>query len=259
MRRTLILGIGLAVLALAQSAMNNDSVIKMAKAGLSDDVIVGSINGQPGTYKTSADDLIALKSAGVSDKVIAAMISKASGGGAPPATLTAGAAAPTAAGPVNEVGVYYNKAGTWADLNPEVVNFKTGGVLKSIGTAGIVKGDINGHLNGEHSPNALKTPVEILIYTPEGTAATEYQLLRLHEQKDSREFRTMTGGVFHASGGATRDSIPFENKKIAPRTYQIILPADIGTGEYGILPPSSGDGTGSSGRIGKLYSFRIIE
>lgn len=233
--------------------MNNDSVIKMAKAGLSDDVIVGSINGQPGSYKTGTDDLIALKGAGVSDKVIGAMISKAGGGGT---VAPAGAAA---AGPVNEVGVYYKKADGWADLNPEVVNFKTGGVLKSIGTAGIVKGDINGHLNGEHSPNALKTPVEILIYTPEGTAATEYQLLRLHTQKDSREFRTVTGGVLHSSGGATRDSIPFENKKIAPRTYQIIVPADLGAGDYGILPPSGGDSTGSSGRIGKLYSFHIVE
>lgn len=256
MRTTLTLVIGFAVLAFAQ-AMNNDSVMKMAKAGLSDDVIVGSINGQPGSYKTTADDLIALKKAGVSDKVIAAMISKSSGG-APAAVPTAGVA-PAAAGPVSEVGVYYKKGDSWADLNPEVVNFKTGGVLKSIGTAGIVKGDINGHLNGEHSPNALKTPIEILIYTPEGTAATEYQLLRLHAQKDSREFRTMTGGVFHASGGATRDSIPFENKKIAPRTYQIILPADMGSGEYGILPPATGDGTGSSGRIGKLYTFHIIE
>lgn len=243
----------LAVFALAQSAMNNDSVIKMAKAGLSDDVIVGSINGQPGQYKTSADDLIALKSAGVSDKVIAAMISKASGGGATAPTAAA------AAGPVNEVGVYYKKGDAWADLNPEVVNFKTGGVLKSIGTVGIMKGDVNGHINGEHSATGLKTPIEILIYTPEGTAATEYQLLRLHIQKDSREFRTVTGGVLHVSGGATRDSIPFENKKIAPRTYQIVIPSGLGPGEYGILPPSGGDSTGSSGRIGKLYSFQIIE
>jgi hypothetical protein len=253
---TVVIGLALAVLALAQSTMNNDSVIKMAKAGLGDDVIVGSINGQPGSYQTSTDDLIALKAAGVSDKVIGTMISKASGGGA---AAPAGTAPMAAAGPVSEVGVYYKKDNAWTDLNPEVVNFKTGGVLKSIGTAGIVKGDINGHLNGEHSPNALHTPIEILIYTPEGTAATEYQLLRLHEQKDAREFRTMTGGVLHASGGATRDSIPFENKKIAPRTYQLILPASLGTGEYGILPPSSGDGTGSSGRIGKLYSFHIVE
>ena len=258
MRTKFFAAIGLALLAgfaLAQSAMNNDSVIKMAKAGLGDDVIVGSINGQPGQYKTSTDDLIALKGAGVSDKVIAAMIAKASGVTPAPAA----AAAPAAAGPVNEVGVYYKKGDTWADLNPEVVNFKTGGVLKSIGTAGIVKGDVNGHLNGEHSTTGLKTPIEILIYTPEGTAATEYQLLRLHTQKDSREFRTVTGGVLHVSGGATRDAIAFEPKKIAPRTYQIAIPTDLGRGEYGILPPSMGDSTGSSGRIGKLYSFQIIE
>jgi hypothetical protein len=251
-----VLGALVAVFALAQSAMNNDAVIKMAKAGLSEDVILGSVNGQPGHYGTSADDLIALKSAGVSDKVIGAMIAKASGGGtAPP---PAAAAAVNAPGPVNEVGVYYKKADAWTDLPPEVVNFKTGGVLKGIATAGIVKGDVNGHLNGEHSPNGLKTPIEILVYTPEGTNVSEYQLLRLHDQKDSREFRTVTGGVMHASGGATRDTVPFESKKIAARTYQIVLP-NLGPGEYGILPPSGGDATGSSGRIGKLYSFRIIE
>jgi hypothetical protein len=231
----------------------------MAKAGLSEDLILGSVNGQAGNYTTNADALIALKGAGVTDKVIAAMIAKASGGStaAAPAPAPA-AAAPGGAGPVNEVGVYYKKNEAWTDLPPEIVNFKTGGVLKSIGTAGIVKGDVNGHLNGEHSKTGLKSPVEILIYTPEGTAVEEYQMLRLHDQKDAREFRTMTGGIVHSSGGATRDLVPFESKKIAPRTYQVTLP-NLGTGEYGILPPTTGDGTGSSGRIGKIYSFRIIE
>ena len=259
MRTRLAMLVGLLVLvafAVAQTAMTNDSVIKMTKAGLSEDVILGSINGQPGQYSTSADDLIALKGAGVSDKVIAAMIGKASGGGAPAAApATAGAvASAAAAGPVNEVGVYYKKGDEWTDLPPEVVNFKTGGVIKSIATAGVVKGDVNGHLNGEHSPNGLKSPVDILVYTPEGTNVSEYQLLRLHEQKDSREFRTVTGGVLHVSGGATRDMIPFESKKIAPRTYEIVAP-NLGAGEYGLLPPSAADST----RIGKLYSFRIIE
>ena len=49
----------LAAFAAAQTAMTNDSVIKMAKAGLSEDIILGSVNGQPGQYRTSADDLIA--------------------------------------------------------------------------------------------------------------------------------------------------------------------------------------------------------
>ena len=54
----------------AQQVMNNDSVIKLVKAGLSDDLIVTTVNSSPGAYDTSADGLIALKSAGASDKVV---------------------------------------------------------------------------------------------------------------------------------------------------------------------------------------------
>ena len=269
-----LLAMGLMVLlAAAQSVLTNDAVVKMVKAGLGEDIVISTIKSQPGQYTTAADDLIALKKAGVPDKIISAMIDKGSApsgnplvnaaaapapAGATPAAPTAVAAGPTPPPVVSEVGVYYNKAGAWAELQPEIVNSKTGGVLKTIGTAGIVKGDINGHVNGLHSRNQLHTPIEILVYTQEGVAITEYQLLHLREQKDSREFRTATGGVFHASGGATRDLMQFESKKVAPRTYLITL-TSIGSGEYGLLPPVGGDGTGQSGRIGKIYSFRVIE
>jgi hypothetical protein len=239
----------------AQTTLTNDAILKLAKAGLGEDIILSTVKNQPGTYSTGPDDLIALKTAGVSDKVIAAMMEKtASGAPAPKAAPPAA----QAAGPVTEVGVYYRKAASWADLPPEIVNFKTGGVLKTIGSAGIVKGDVNGHVNGEHSKTQLKSPVELLVYAPEGTAITEYQLLRLRDQKESREFRTVTGGVLHVSGGATRDLIPFESKKTAPRTFEIVLPS-LGAGEYGLLPPATADPTASSGRIGKIYSFRLIE
>jgi hypothetical protein len=251
-----VLALFLAV-CLAQTVLTNDAVLKMAKAGLGEEILLSTVKNQPGQYSTAPNDLIALKGAGVTDKVIAAMMEKgASGAGAAANPV---AAAPKAApGPVNEVGVYYLKNDAWADLAPEVVNFKTGGVLKSIGTAGIVKGDVNGHVNGEHSKTALKSPVTLMVYTPEGTAITEYQLLRLRDAKDGREFRTVTGGVMHVSGGATRDLVPFESKKTAPRTYEIVLP-NLGSADYGLLPPAGGDSTSSSGRIGKIYSFRLIE
>ena len=62
----------------------------------------------------------------------------------------------------------------------------------------------------------------------------------------------------HVPGGATRDLVTFESKKIAPRTYVIALP-NVSPGEYGFLPPASSDPTASSGRIGKIYSFRLLE
>jgi hypothetical protein len=60
----------------AQQTMNNDAIIKLAKAGLSDDLIISTINIQPGTYDTSTDGLIALKKAGVPDKVVGAILTK---------------------------------------------------------------------------------------------------------------------------------------------------------------------------------------
>jgi hypothetical protein len=254
-----------AALSVAQSALTNDDIIKMAKAGLSESILVTTINSQPGKYSTSVNDLVALKSAGVGDKAIAAMIS--AGSGAPVAAASAPAAAPSSspsAAPADtdipqgaDIGVYYRKADQWEEMLPEVVNWKTGGVLKSIATAGVVKGDVNGHINGAHSRNSVKSPIEVFIYSPEGVAITEYQLIHLRDTPDGREFRTVTGGVMHASGGATRDLIPFEGKKVASRMYKVVLP-NLGAGDYGFLPPGA-FGSANSASIGKMYTFRLIE
>ena len=61
----------------------------------------------------------------------------------------------------------------------------------------------------------------------------------------------------HESGGATRDLIPFEGKKIGNRMYKVLLP-NLGAGEYGFLPPEAV--TLSKGAsIGKMHTFRLIE
>jgi hypothetical protein len=96
--------LALCPLLLAQQSLNNDSVIKLAKAGLSDDLIVSTINASPGTYDTSADGLIALKSAGVSDKVVSALVAKAASpapGVAAPAPLPPAAAGPEPSAPAS--------------------------------------------------------------------------------------------------------------------------------------------------------------
>ena len=67
----------------AQAGLNNDSIIKMVKAGLSDDLIVSTIGSSPGVYDTSADGMIALKTAGASDRVVSAVVQKANSAAAP--------------------------------------------------------------------------------------------------------------------------------------------------------------------------------
>jgi hypothetical protein len=243
------------VAALAQQPLSNDSIEKMAKAGLSDDVIVSMIQSQPGNYDLNPDTLVAMKKDGVSDKVLSAMAAK---NAAPPADKAA--ASDKGKDPYDdmEIGVYHKVKDAWTLIETEPVNWKTGGVMKSIASQGIVKGDVNGHLQGNSSTTKMNTPVEFLIKTPDGVEATDFQLVRLHVKSDAREFRTVTGGVFHASGGSSRDAIPFQQTRIAKRTYKITLPDTVPPGEFAFLAPGL-TGSSASGSTGKAYTFHLVE
>lgn len=84
--RTALVSLSCAVALIAQQVLDNEAILKLVKAGLSEDVIVGMVNNQAGKYSTSADDVIALKSSGVSDKLIAAIVNKNSTSAAPSET-----------------------------------------------------------------------------------------------------------------------------------------------------------------------------
>jgi hypothetical protein len=232
-----------------QGPLTNDSIIKMSKAGVSETILVSMVKTRPGDYSLGADDVLLLKKEGVTDAVIGAMLHKNSAGTAAPDTSTL-ANAPS------EIGVYIKKGNDWIEVQPEVVNWKTGGVLKNVASLGVVKKDVNGHIDGRASRTRLNAPLEILVIVPDGTAITEYQLLKLNQHSDDREFRTVTGGVFNSKGGATRDMVPFEGSKIAPRTYSITL-AGLKRGEYGFLPPTGMPSNVSSTPVGKIYSFGL--
>jgi len=78
----------LVILPLVASAMNNGDVIKMVKAGLSEETIVAAIQKEPRDYDTSTDGIIRLKEAGVSEALIKQILA-----------LKAEASAPGAASP----------------------------------------------------------------------------------------------------------------------------------------------------------------
>jgi hypothetical protein len=239
----------------------NADIIKMAKAGLGDDILIQTIQTRPGHYDTAPDDLIALKTAGLSDRVISTMAAHGTGLALHPGKSSVDPA-PIAVG-VDEIGVYYKatkgeQAGQWLPLQTERVVFKSGGAAKSILTHGIISKDMNGHLNSPKSDLSLPTDTQILIYAPLGTDANEYDFLRLTEHKDNREFRTLTGGVFHSESGAERNELEFHPKKIAPQMYTFTVPVDIEKGQYGVLPPGSANTQGIAG-TGKIFTFAILE
>jgi len=236
----------------AQTKMTNDAVIKLSKAGLGDDLIVQTIDAQPTAFTTDPDSMVALKTAGVSDRVIEAMVNKnrirLTGSEPIPASI--------ALSDVNEIGVYYkDKNGKWQSIDPEILHIKSGGWMKSTATNGIIKQDENGHLNGRESKLLLARPIDFLVMAADGVDISEYDLVRFRLNSNSREFRVKTGGVFHSNVGDDRDRVEFHPHKVAPHTWEFTIGTDVPGAEYGILPP----GTTSPAHGGKIYTFAISE
>lgn len=249
-RRVVVMALAGTALMTAAQALTNQDIVSMVKAGLTDSLVITKIRTSACRFDTSPQALIALKKNGISDAVLKAMTEASS--------PRIGTKAAEGAAPVTDVGMYYQKGSDWVDLPPEVVNWRTGGVLKSMVSGGVINTDINGTVAGPHSQTTVTAPEQFLVYTREGEHVTEYQLVRLHGHKDSREFRMKTGGVFHEQSGAIRDLLAFNWKRIGPRTFLV----DVGgllPGEYGFLPPGAVLSQNAADSKGKIYTFSIPE
>jgi hypothetical protein len=230
----------------AQKPLDDNAIIKMHAAGLSDDIIVSTINNESGAYATSADDLIALKKAGISDKVIGAIISKHSG------TTSSPTIQPMVPGysvfTPGTVSVKYKKGDQWVAIRPETFYEKSGGMLKLFASGGMRLPDMNGHINGKNSKLALTTPVTIRVSLPNGFQISNCDLIKFHVNHDNREFRANSGGFMSASTEwSHKDSVKFDAKQVDARTYDIALPIGTPPGEYGL----------NIGSATEIYTFSI--
>ncbi|MDA2925647.1 hypothetical protein MYX78_00170 [Acidobacteria bacterium AH-259-G07] len=254
------------VSAFALEVLTNEKIIELGEANVSDELILTLITNSECNFEIDVDSILALKATGVSERIIQAMIKTSSAStpenlpseGSKPALLVPAATTPPDEGLVlpTEVGVFYSKnSDSLIEIEPEIVTWKEGGIFKKIATMGITRGHTNGLVRGAVSKYKINGNEDLYIYTMEGTSATEYQLLRLDEKKDRREFRAITGGIFHASGELDKNAVYFEPKKITSRTYKFRLP-DLAPGEYGLLAPGGMRGETTLGS-GKMYTFSV--
>jgi hypothetical protein len=261
--------LALSPLLLAQEVLDNAAVIKLVKAGLSDDLIVTTINASPGKYDTSADGLMALRNAGADSKVISAVLMKSAPGPPPPpaAPIALPGDLPKSAEPVwkppagvDGVGIYFQaRDDRWKPVLPETVARKAGGKVKSVATEGKIKGDVNAIVMGSSSQVTLTLPASFILYVPNGATAGQYLLLRFHAHEKNREFHLERGGEFHRSSDEARDTVDFSSKQLGPRVYQITLGRELGKGEYGFLAPNDAEDLGSSAGRSKIYTFSVEE
>lgn len=248
--------------------LTNQDIVLMTRSRFDDATIVKTIQTFNANFDLSVAALMKLKEAGVSEPVMQAMLAKANDGSKvlPPVPLSSAVTTTLPASPnlLEEVGVFVRKQGKLVAMEPEIVNWRTGGILKSMATVGLDKGHVNGSIAGSHSELKLSPSsfmgydaLEFYFHCTEGGSAAEYQLLHLWGKGDRREFRAVTGGVLHASGGAQDNVIHFEYQKVANRIYKITAPR-LSVGEYGFLAPGAVASANAASQ-GKIYTFQIVE
>ncbi|MGA3071601.1 MAG: hypothetical protein ABSD43_15445 [Terracidiphilus sp.] len=283
MRKSIIALVFLAFcpLLVAQQALNNEAVIKLVKAGLSDDLIVATINAQPGTYDTSTDGLVALKASGASDKVVTAIVVKASAPAPPTAPATASPAPVAIADPddpmaKHDVGVYLLTTGpdgkrkmVFIDRAGEA-GVKTANVAGMAFSYGISKAKLKAEIPGPHAPTRTPDVRPVFyMYFPEmsslgsfgGTdmisSPNQFSLLALEEKKERRETQIAKMGFASQNVGADeKKQYLFSSERIQSGMYKVTPKEDLKSGEYAFIMATEGAGR-ATGTTVVIYDFGV--
>lgn len=280
----------------AQEPLTNESVIKMVKAGLSEDVVLSMVKTQPSKYTLGADQLIALKSAAVPDKVVAAMVEKSVGGASAGVTVgspmrSSGAtpvAGNVAAGDPNDPmtphdsGIYLYTKDREGNLKMVVLEqaayqgSKTGGVFASVMTAGLKKAKVKAVVPGQHAGVRTGDPQPTFYFYFEDKAAglgkggfgagsisnpNQFALVKLDIKKSSRETIIMEVGTLGMSTGTHEKSmITFKTERIRPGLYKLVPSVAMDEGEYCFLASTVGMGAMGAGASGaaQIFDFAIV-
>jgi len=250
--RVFLIGAAMACMMMAQEPLNNEGVIKLVRAGMTEELIINVIRQQPGVYTMGAAELVVLKEASVSEKIIAEMLNKANSQVAGLAGVAVSGTGSSGGRAVTDAGLYYKKGNEYFELLSENVEWKSRGAMKNIVSAGIVRRNIAGTVTGPSSRNFLTNPMEIVLTPKEGITINSFFLLPLKPGNGVREF---TVGPVNKQSGVARGAIAFGVEKMGENSFRIVLQMPLAPGEYGILNavPSSGDAEPS-----KMYTFRIL-
>ncbi len=244
-----ILGLSLpGATSLAQEVLTNDSVIQMVKAGLPEAVVIAKIKSTATKFDLKTDSLVSLKKAGISDKVLEAMVAAGSGSattGAMPAPL----APAVAAGALKNQDVIYQLIGdTYVEMFATSANLETNMAFFQSKSEVVLEGRKAKYRISE------KQPVFFSTYS-----STDAPLVRLKPGDEHNDRNLKIGsGAFMPFGGTQKMGVRNEDKiainiERDPRGFYRVTPAaPLPPGEYGFIL-ATGFGAGS----GKIYDFGV--
>ena len=235
----------------AQEVLTNDSVISMVKGGLGEAVVLARIRSSPANFDTSTNSLLALKKAGVSDKVIEAMVSAPRSGAAAaapaaptPAAPSAGTSAPPpsvsasarssaggAAANLPRDSIFHLNGAKYVEMQPQVVEIEISNAVFSSKSDVVLGGRRAEYRISDRQPQFYSyfAPTEALLVK-----------LKPGEKKNDRNLKMGSGG-YHPYGGSSRvgirseDRIAVKSEREANGFYRISPSSPLPSGEYGFI------------------------
>lgn len=260
--------------AMGGQTMTNTDVLKLVQARLSDDLIVSKIRSSKCSFDTSTDTILKLKSQGVSDAVIEAML----GCGRPPVHTPGSAAA--SSDPNNPLsphppGIYWlEKTKTGEEMaRLEASSYqgsKSSGMFGSAMSMGLKKAKWKARLAGAHAALRIPdlSPVFWFYFPSAGqgfgqsgvlaraSRPEDFALARMESQKHDRELVVGQAGVLGNSAGLrSQDVVTVAVQNVSPGVYKVTVARPLKPGEYCFVPPGGAAAFGMAG--GQLYDFEI--
>lgn len=261
--------------------MTNEQVISLTTAGLSPSIIVGKIKTSKTNFDLSTDALIKLKTAGVSDAIVGAMLEAKSGKSMAAATANAGTTGAAMTGDPNDplaphnFGIYMfeekNGVKKMTQMTPNVsAQNRTGGMFTSSLTYGIGKVKTKANLPGTAAALQIQETTPVFYFyldtksgglnTSSGVPSTpnEFTLIRFNVRSDNREVTIAKGNAFGTKGGLSDEYVvAFDAVSVGEGIFKITPKTPLKNGEYGFYLINSG-GSNTSAAVGaKFFDFGV--
>jgi hypothetical protein len=217
----------------ADSNIDNARIVQMTKLALGDDIIIARIKTGNCAFALGDSDLAELKKAGVSDKVIAAMLDAS--------VLT--------------------KPRVTIDGNPAELHTigqeKVGGRLGHDVSLHIKSVKEKAYLQGQHASLFAKSTPAIQVELPPNTTIDDYMLVRMDGKGDRRELEMASGGgAVGQKTGIRSDRVERTSyEPIGGRVYKVTVEKPLKPGEYILYIVGSADF--EKGIFGRGYDFTV--
>lgn len=220
--------------AAAQEAdITNTRVVEMVKMGLDDDIIIAKMKNGNCKFQLEDSDLIDLKKAGVSAKVVAAMLD---------------------ASAITVTKVVIDKKPVEMHTLGQA---KVGGRLGAAFTYGIKSVKSKAYLQGQHSSVIVSPMPEITLELPKGDTIDNYMVVQLDGKDDRRELEVGSqGGVVGAKSGIRAEAIRRTSAiPLGGNKFKLKVDSSLKRGEYIIYVVGSADNI--KGIYGKGFDFTV--